>query len=37
MRPAATAMSQVWSRPEAGSITRPFWINIFMISSQIGC
>jgi hypothetical protein len=23
-------------RPEAGSITRPFWIRIFMISSQIG-
>lgn len=34
-RPAAMCTSAVSSRPLAGSITRPCWMRIFMISSQI--
>ena len=33
----AMATSAVSSRPEAGSITRPCWMRIFMVSSKIGC
>ena len=31
VRPAASATSQVWSRPLAGLRTRPFWMSIFMV------